>query len=66
MRDLQKAEDIATQRVQLLSPLLEEGIDPAKAKQIRIRICEETGLSERTIRRYFEKYCKSGFNGLKP
>ena len=66
MRDQRKAEEIAAQRVQLLSPLLQEGLDPAKARQIRMRICEETGLSDRSIRRYIAKYRDEGFNGLKP
>ena len=52
MKDQRKAEAVAAQRVQLLSPLLAEGLDSAKARQIKARICEETGLSERTLRRY--------------
>lgn len=66
MRDQRKAEEIAALRVQLLSPLLEEGLDPAKARQIRTRICEETGLSDRSIRRYITQYREDGFNGLRP
>lgn len=52
MRDQKKAEEIAAQRMQLLSPLLADGLDPAKARQIKAAICEQTGLSDRTIRRY--------------
>lgn len=66
MKDQRKAEEIATLRVQLLAPLLEEGLDAAKARQIRGRIREETGLSERSIRRYIAKYREEGFNGLRP
>lgn len=66
MKDQRKAEEIAAFRVQLLAPLLEEGLDAAKARQIRARICEETGMSERSIRRYIAKYREDGFNGLKP
>lgn len=66
MRDQRKAETIAEQRMQLLSPLLAEGLDPAKARQIRLRICEQTGLSERTLRRYLSQYKTDGFGGLKP
>lgn len=66
MRDQKKAEELAIQRVQLLAPLLEEGLDAAKARQIRARICEETGLSERSIRRYMSRYRQDGFSGLKP
>ncbi|WP_058300473.1 DDE-type integrase/transposase/recombinase [Gorillibacterium timonense] len=66
MKDQKKAEAIASERVQLLSPLLAEGLDPAKAREIKERICEQTGLSERTLRRYLAKYCQDGFGGLKP
>ena len=66
MRDHKKAEAIAAERMQLLSPLLAEGIDSAKASQIKAQICAQTGLSERTIRRYLNQYRAEGFNGLKP
>ena len=66
MRDQKKAEEVAAQRFQLLSPLLAEGLDPAKARELRAGICEQMGLSERTLRRYLAKYSKDGFAGLKP
>lgn len=66
MRDQRKAEDIAQQRMELISPLLAEGLDPAKARELKVRICEQTGISERTLRRYVAQYREAGFNGLKP
>ena len=66
MRDQEKAEAIATQRVHLLSPLLAQGLDPAQARQIKANVCQQTGLSERTLRRYLSKYRTEGFSGLKP
>jgi len=66
MKDQKKSEEIATERLQLLSPLLAEGLDPAKASQIKAQICEQTGLSERTLRRYLARYQAEGFSGLKP
>lgn len=66
MKNQRKAEDIAAERMQLLSPLLAAGLDPAKAREIRSQICEQTGLSERTLRRYVAKYRKEGFGGLRP
>jgi len=66
MKDQKKAEAIASERMQMLAPLLAEGLDPAKAREIRARICEQTGLSERTLRRYLAKYRQEGFHGLKP
>lgn len=66
MKDQKKAEEIAALRVQLLSPLLADGLDSAKARQIKTQICEQVGLSERTLRRYLAQYQKEGFGGLKP
>jgi putative transposase len=66
MRDQKKAEAVAEQRMQLLSPLLAEGLDEAKARQIKLQIGEQTGLSERTLRRYLAQYRAEGFSGLKP
>ena len=66
MKDQKKAEEMAAQRMQLLSPLLGEGLDTAHARLIRNRICEETGISERTLRRYLAQYRNNGFSGLKP
>lgn len=66
MRDQKKAEAIAAERMQLLSPLLAAGVDPAKASQLKARICAQTGLSERTVRRYLNQYRTEGFSGLKP
>lgn len=66
MKDRRKAEEIAAERMQMLSPLLADGLDPAKAKQVKAQICDQTGLSERTIRRYLSSYREAGFEGLKP
>jgi putative transposase len=66
MKDKKKAEEIAAERMQLVSSLLADGIDPAKAKQLKREICEQTGMSERTLRRYLAAYRKEGFGGLKP
>lgn len=66
MRDQKKAEEIAAQRMKLLFPLLAEDVDKAKARQIKAQICEQTGISERTLRRYWAQYEAEGFSGLKP
>ncbi|QSO53178.1 helix-turn-helix domain-containing protein [Alicyclobacillus curvatus] len=66
MKDWKKAEGTAANRVQLLSPLLAEGLDPAKARELKAQICAQTGLSERTLRRYLAQYRNQGFEGLKP
>ena len=51
MKDTRKAAEIATQRVQALAPLFQEGLDSAQQRQIRQQIMQQTGLSERTLRR---------------
>lgn len=66
MKDGKKAEEIAAKRVQLLSPLLAEGLDVAKTQEIKKQICEQHGVSERTLRRYLAEYRQNGFTGLKP
>jgi putative transposase len=66
MKDKKKAEDIAAERMQLVSPLLAAGVDPAKMKQLKQAICEQTGMSERTLRRYLAAYRTEGFSGLRP
>lgn len=66
MRDHRKAEEIAEKRIQLLSPLLAEDMDAAKARKLKAQICTQTGLSERTLRRYLALYRENGFEGLKP
>jgi transposase InsO family protein len=66
MRDQKKAEEVAAQRFQMIAPLLEEGLDAGKAKQLKEQICKASGLSERTIRRYLAQHRTEGFSGLKP
>ncbi len=66
MKDSRKAEEIAVNRVQLLSRLLAESLDAGRARQIKAEICAQTGISERTLRRYLAKYRQEGFQGLKP
>lgn len=66
MNSEKKAEEIAVERMQLISPLIVQGIDPGKAKELKKTICEQTGLSERTLRRYLSAYRTEGFAGLRP
>ena len=66
MKDQKKAEEIAAVRMQMLSPLLAEELDPAKARGIKSKICEQAGISDRTLRRYLARYRDDGFGGLKP
>ena len=59
-------EETALDRFRMISPLLEEPLDPAKRVQLRQEIADRNGMSYKTIKRYDEAYRKYGFEGLKP
>lgn len=52
MKDGKKAEEITSNRVQILSRLLADGLDAGQVRKLKAEICAETGLSERTVRRH--------------
>ncbi len=62
----QRIEEIAANRLKLISPLLDTALDRGKKQMLKEQICIQSGLSERTIRRYLNCYEKNGFEGLKP
>lgn len=64
--DKRRSEEIAANRLKLITPLLDKTIDKEKHQQIKDELCLQTGLSERTIRRYVHLYEEQGFEGLKP
>ena len=66
MKDKKKASEIASNRMQLVAPLLQVELDAAEQRQLRHRIMVQTGLSERTLRRYLERYREHGYEGLLP
>ncbi len=66
MKDRDKAEAIATERTQLIAPLLGDHVDAALARQLKATMSAQSGLSERTIRRYVARYQAEGFRGLLP
>lgn len=59
-------EEVAVQRIQLITPLLDPSLDLARKTALRKHLSESSGLSERTLRRYEGAYLKTGFTGLKP
>lgn len=61
----QRAEEIAANRLKLISPLLDTALDRDKKQMLREQLCIQSGLSERTIRRYLNLYQEKGFEGLK-
>lgn len=56
----------ALARFQIISPLLDEGLDDAARIQKRREVAVKNGLSDRTIKRYLNAYYAKGFSGLKP
>lgn len=62
----QRYEDVASERIHLIMPLFDERLDLAARIELRRRIAEKSGLSERTIRRYESAYVSNGFQGLRP
>ena len=56
----------ALARFQLISPLFDSAFDPARKIQLRKDLAAQTGLSEKTLRRYEAAYREGGFTGLKP
>lgn len=61
-----KREDIAAHRMMLITPLLDDSIDPAKVISSKKEISEKYNTSPRSLGRYLEAYRKQGFEGLKP
>lgn len=58
--------ETALQKYAMISLLLDENLDPAAARELRRRLAEQHGVSERTLRRYVSAYNDRGFEGLKP
>jgi len=69
MRDNCKAEEVAENRFKIISPVLlaqESGADMAKIYQIRQDVCDQHGISLRTLKRWVKAHEKHGFKGLCP
>ncbi|TDQ31883.1 helix-turn-helix domain-containing protein, partial [Aureibacillus halotolerans] len=60
-----KAEEKATNRFQMIVPLLNEELDNQERGRLIKQICLNHGLSARTIRRYLSQFKENGFEGLK-
>lgn len=64
--DNKRSEEIAANRLKIIAPLTDKTLDKDKKQLLKESICAQTGLSERTIRRYLNEYEAKGFVGLKP
>lgn len=56
----------ALKRFQMISPLLDESLDPAKRVQLREQLSQQYQVSIRSLYRYENYYRGNGFAGLKP
>jgi transposase InsO family protein len=69
MMENKAAEETAENRFKIITPVLvavEERADAAKLKQIKKTVCEQNGVSPRTLNRWLSAYNQHGFSGLKP
>lgn len=56
----------ALRRFQLISPLLQTGLDDAQRLHLRKKIAEENNISIRTLYRYEKAFSEGQFAGLRP
>lgn len=54
----------AVKRMQIIAPLLADGLDNGQRALLRQQICQQHQISERTLRRYLASYRDSGYDGL--
>ena len=59
-------DETALYRFQLIAPLQDEALDSDARIALRRRIAEDNGLSDKTIKRYYDAFLQEGFEGLKP
>lgn len=64
--DKKRAEEIAANRLAIISLLLDPTLDKAKRQELKEQQSIQYGISERTIRRWINDYRDKGFEGLKP
>ena len=59
-------DETALNRHQIISPLLDDSLDPQKRQAIRKSQAEKYGISVRSVYRYETSYRNGGFASLKP
>ena len=59
-------EQEAAQRLKVIAPLLDDNLDDAAIVVRKKEIMESSGLSYRTIGRYYTAFKEKGYEGLKP
>jgi transposase InsO family protein len=59
-------DETATERFNLIAPLIADGLDKGRRYDLIREISERSGISERTLRRYTSAWEEGGFEALKP
>ena len=62
----ERMEEIAANRLCIITPLLDPTMDKAKHQLVKEHISIQYGINERTIRRWINLYNTKGFEGLMP
>lgn len=62
----ERKEEIAANRLQIITPLLDPAMDKAKHQLVKEQISIQYGVHERTLRRWLNLYKTQGFEGLMP
>jgi transposase InsO family protein len=65
-KPLRTAVEVATERFNLIAPLVGEGLDKGRRHDLTREIAERGGVSERTLRRHVQAWEEGGFDGLRP
>ena len=58
--------EVATERFNLIAPLVSDGLDKGRCYDLTREITERSGISARTLRRYVSAWKGGGFEALKP
>ena len=66
MKKHKTPEEIATERFEMISPLIDESPDRGYRITLMGELASKHDISERSLRRYLSAYRESGFEGLKP
>jgi transposase InsO family protein len=66
MSKRKEVEQTASEKFQIIAPLLDDSLDRGKFITLKKDIASKYGLSERSVGRYYAAYKQSGFDGLKP
>ena len=65
-KPLKTQDKVAEGRFNLIAPLVSDGLDKGRRRDLMGEIAECGGVSERTLQRYVDAWEKGGFEALKP